>query len=116
MMHKGLADLRFLSRAGEDRKKTDTVLCGRVWQRGGEDVSAGGEKVDLADECVAHRTRGDSGWPPGDERDPMTAFIDVGLGTAQAGLRVVIDCLQFGEIRHGTAPVVRGEDHEGVFI
>ena len=53
----------------------------------GEEVGAGGEEVELSNESVAYGAGGNDGGPAGDERDAVTAFVEIGFIAAIAGAR-----------------------------
>ena len=113
MMHDGLAKgLRVLPK--QRGEKTDAVLAGVGGDFGAGDVGGGGEQVGQADGLVAATAGFHLSGPAGNEWHAMSAFVDVGLVSAELVAGIMILGGHLWKFCGGRAAIVGGEDKQRI--
>ena len=102
-------------RAEQGWEEADAIFacCGR--QGRADEFGKGGHEIDLPDELVGHRAGFHLGWPAGDERDAVAAFVEICFVTPVDVAGLVSGGLQLGDVGGRGAAVVGGEDYQRVF-
>ena len=100
--------------AQEGRHQAHAVLARPVGQLRADDLRARGQHIGQADQLVRDAARGDPARPSDDERDVVAAVVNVGLVAPEHVARVMPLGEQRREVGLRRAPVVAGQEDQGV--